>query len=435
MSIMLTMTSYMSKCQEFESEHRLLEECNRTITENAGIIVSTNFSTNYPPNHRCSWTVVVDEGSIVRLEFWAFEVERGTYCHNDKLSVYDGPSPEYPLLGRFCGPFRPAAQVSTSNKIHLQFVTDSTNQNRGFYAQFSAEKPVIATEGSCGGLLNSPTGSFQSPRYQVGNYPSSVSCSWHIQVPGSRNIRLTFKDFDLEKSLGCKYDALVLESRGIDSEENRVVERYCGQRNAIPEQITYSGEELFVTFISDASGFGRGFVANYESDDGNEQIGEYTTSTTNITSPSESTALVGLPQSTPGSTLCPRRCTKVRPKSRICSANYMAAVRIPRTDGLLGGNRVTVDVIDTFKSADASQPASIQLQLLCPNCHKVKRPAVYLVLGDLENGILTLQHTDYIVKYKSKKHPKVIPKWIKNCDRRRRRRRRKRGGHKRSSNN
>lgn len=406
-----------------EDQENVFQECNRTIRENGGIIVSPNFTSGYQENLHCSWTIIVEPGMIVTLTFWYFDVERGINCQNDRVSVFNGPSQDFPLLGKFCGPFRPGPQVTTSNKMHIVMATDSSNQKRGFYASFSSEVPVVATEDSCGGLLNAPKGSFHSPNYGDSNYPSSVSCSWHIHVPGSQLIRVTFKDFDLENSLGCKFDALVLNTGSISSGGNRHDQRLCGGIDSLPEEFVSEGEELFITFISDASGFGRGFVANYFSESHPQREISTPPATTVETTTSRSATSTTSPAA--AEPQCPRQCPKVKPKSRICSSNSAIAVRIVDRDVINDGEAVTVSVVKAFKTVSPSQPTSIQLRLLCPSCYKINRAGTYIVIGNIVGNGLVIRPGDYVSKYKERKHTKLATKWIRNCNGRRRRRRRR----------
>lgn len=61
-------------------------QCNRTITDNAGIIESLNFPDEYPANIDCSWTIVVPKGNRIHMQFSHFELEHGEH---DEFSVSD----------------------------------------------------------------------------------------------------------------------------------------------------------------------------------------------------------------------------------------------------------------------------------------------------------------------------------------------------------
>lgn len=43
--------------------------------------------------------------------------------------------------------------------------------------------PVLAGDQYCGGRLEKPSGSFQTPNWPERDYPAGVTCSWHIVAP------------------------------------------------------------------------------------------------------------------------------------------------------------------------------------------------------------------------------------------------------------
>lgn len=85
----------------------------------------------------------VPEGNVVSLSFRIFDLEADSQCRYDYLDIYNGHSNLVQKLGRFCGTFRPGTQVSTTNTMMLEMVTDEGNQARGFLAHFSGTKPYV----------------------------------------------------------------------------------------------------------------------------------------------------------------------------------------------------------------------------------------------------------------------------------------------------
>ena len=57
--------------------------CNRSIFANSGIIESPNFPNNYPNNLNCSWTVFVNRGNKINMEFSHFDLENVNKYHNE----------------------------------------------------------------------------------------------------------------------------------------------------------------------------------------------------------------------------------------------------------------------------------------------------------------------------------------------------------------
>uniref|UniRef100_A0A8C0FS67 Deleted in malignant brain tumors 1 protein n=1 Tax=Bubo bubo TaxID=30461 RepID=A0A8C0FS67_BUBBB len=122
-----------------------------------------------PHSLRCRQTLL----SFLRLE--------GSNCRYDAIEVYDGGSPGSPLLGTVC---RNDHQVfkSSGHQLAILFRSDISITRRGFQAYYySFPTSSSTTDYSCGGLLSSPSGTFQSPFYPR-NYPNNANCVWEIEV-------------------------------------------------------------------------------------------------------------------------------------------------------------------------------------------------------------------------------------------------------------
>jgi len=73
-------------------------------------------------------------------------LESSSNCVYDRVEVFNGPSPNHPALGKFCGPFRPSNVKSTSNRMLIQFSSDDSTQKTGFMAIFLSIAPVLASK-------------------------------------------------------------------------------------------------------------------------------------------------------------------------------------------------------------------------------------------------------------------------------------------------
>lgn len=69
--------------------------------------------------------------------FDTFEMEPHQECAYDHITFYDGPTPDSPTLGRFCGSKIPHPIVSSSNQLYLAFKSDASVQRKGFLATHS----------------------------------------------------------------------------------------------------------------------------------------------------------------------------------------------------------------------------------------------------------------------------------------------------------
>jgi len=101
------------------------------LTILSGILFSTkNNDYKYLDNMDCQWNL--DSNTRVEVTFFNFN----TQLNADFLYVYDGDSSSSSLIGKFSGTSLPAPITSSSDKLHLRFMSDSSNGTRGFTAAF-----------------------------------------------------------------------------------------------------------------------------------------------------------------------------------------------------------------------------------------------------------------------------------------------------------
>ncbi|XP_041342648.1 procollagen C-endopeptidase enhancer 1-like [Pyrgilauda ruficollis] len=120
----------------------------------SGFIASEGFPRHYPPGSNCTWTITVPEGQVATLSFRVFDLEPEPRCRFDALAVFGGHGPAAPLLGRFCGTFRPGALRAPQNRLRLHMESDGGTAGRGFLAWFSAGSPP--SNGGCGATGRPP---------------------------------------------------------------------------------------------------------------------------------------------------------------------------------------------------------------------------------------------------------------------------------------
>ena len=80
-----------------------------------------------------------DSDTHIKFEFIMFDVEYEANCAYDYLSIYDGPSTESPLIGKFCGSYIPNNIVSSGRALTFQFHSDEASVGEGWKAIISCE--------------------------------------------------------------------------------------------------------------------------------------------------------------------------------------------------------------------------------------------------------------------------------------------------------
>lgn len=65
-------------------------------------------------------------------------------------------------------------------------------------------KLFVALKG-CGGTLNSPEGTIESPGYP-NTYGHNAECVWRIDVSHGSRVLFAFTDLDMEEQHNCAFD-------------------------------------------------------------------------------------------------------------------------------------------------------------------------------------------------------------------------------------
>uniref|UniRef100_V9KUT0 Procollagen C-endopeptidase enhancer 2-like protein n=1 Tax=Callorhinchus milii TaxID=7868 RepID=V9KUT0_CALMI len=235
--------------------------CGGELSGESGFVASEGFPALYPTNKKCKWTITVAEGNVVVLSFRHLDMESDPVCRYDRLDVFNGDGSGAERLGSFCGTFRPGSVISTGNTMTLEMVSDEDNVGKGFLAIYTAGLTQDRENSLCGGRLDKPQGSIQTPNWPQKNYPTGISCAWHITGRAGQVIELTFEKFDVEGDNYCRYDYVAVFNGGRSDEAQRAG-KFCG--DTPPDPVVSVGNEMLVQFVSDLSVTAGGFIARYD---------------------------------------------------------------------------------------------------------------------------------------------------------------------------
>ncbi|XP_050328157.1 cubilin homolog [Bactrocera neohumeralis] len=213
--------------------------CSRTITDITGVIESPNYGNPYfkdPIN--CSWTIQAPKGNKIVLQFSHYEKSEGG--HDLTFKEPGKNETLFHLLSL-------NENYTTTGNV-LNIIQNTTWMNfRLEYAMFG-----------CVQVFHRATGEFESPNHPL-PYPNDIECMWEIKTTPGQGVELTITDLDIEETVNCTHDALVISSH-MNSTNNK--ERHCGRQDSLV--ITSSSHQLYVRFISNKEHNGKGFKASYK---------------------------------------------------------------------------------------------------------------------------------------------------------------------------
>ncbi|XP_076628821.1 cubilin [Colletes latitarsis] len=227
--------------------------CSGVYTAPTGTISLPTHTSTYRENMECDWRIQMPHGERIQITWSKFELEDSTSCEFDYVKIFDGPTSDSPLLGRFCGTTIPPTIRSTSNALLVIFKSDWMLGMGGFTFAYN----II-----CGGVFTASSGTFHSPMYP-NSYHHSRICTYEIEQPAGMRIALSITDLDIEgiNPPECFFD--FLEIFDGDSENSANLATLCGNKENLIEPYYSTHNFMFLKFSTDGSVSGRGFMANY----------------------------------------------------------------------------------------------------------------------------------------------------------------------------
>ncbi|XP_065577276.1 cubilin-like isoform X4 [Artemia franciscana] len=231
--------------------------CGGIVTNSSGTIASPLHPQAYPHGTTCRWIIKGEPGSVIRLTFQTFSLERSASCKFDYVEVFDNRSVSMGSgrIGRFCGRTTPPVLTTVDNVMTVVFKADSSIAAEGFTAVYS----ILNTTHACGGDFYTGFGIISSPAYPA-MYPANRDCVWTIYYRYGYQLLLSVLDFQLESHDRCSFD--YLEIRNGKYATSPLIGRYCGTN--IPPTIPSHGNQLYIRFVSDNSRSQKGFRISWE---------------------------------------------------------------------------------------------------------------------------------------------------------------------------
>ncbi|KAH0623682.1 hypothetical protein JD844_006723 [Phrynosoma platyrhinos] len=125
--------------------------CGGHLSGPSGSFSTPLYPSNYPSNSRCVWDIQVAENHQVELLFEDFVLEITSRCIFDFIEIFDGISSTAPSLEKTCYKAK-KLYVSSSNKMRVVFASDSSVNDRGFYAVYREVPPksMVTTKPTMG---------------------------------------------------------------------------------------------------------------------------------------------------------------------------------------------------------------------------------------------------------------------------------------------
>ncbi|XP_061436898.1 uncharacterized protein LOC133361940 [Lethenteron reissneri] len=194
----------------------------------------------------CLWTITGAVGTAVILRFQTFSLQTGA----EVVYVYDGPSVDSPLLGKYDRDGVPAPIISSSNTLSVR----ATYDTRGIAGNFSAFYRVGSP---CRETLVGSQGSLSLSNFSAAGERSAL-CRWTVQVDPRYEVKLSFQQFNLSSDPDCVDESLTVYDDNGDS-----LGAFCGGV-VRPPSLRSSSNRLHLVLDSLRGLQGNGVVVNFE---------------------------------------------------------------------------------------------------------------------------------------------------------------------------
>jgi hypothetical protein len=152
----------------------------------AGFYDSGGSAGNYGNNENRSMTFMSTNGNRLDVTFSSFSVE--TCC--ERLYVYDGPSPAYPLIGIYTT--NPGTISSTGTSLTFVFTSDGGNTYAGWAATVSCTTPALTVYPLTAGTITVCSGVVCDNGGQAGNYSDNLNTVETFCSGTSDHLQFTF---------------------------------------------------------------------------------------------------------------------------------------------------------------------------------------------------------------------------------------------------
>ncbi|MCB0765477.1 MAG: T9SS type A sorting domain-containing protein, partial [Flavobacteriales bacterium] len=147
-------------------------------------------------------------GDVVSLDFIFLDIENGW----DFLTIYNGPTTAYPIIGTYTGTTSPGtisatlAGGNTNGCLTLRFTSDGIINATGWAAKLYCSPPVANTVvGDCGLTVYDPGGPSAPYPNNIGNLGNPVWTQTYCPNTPGDVVTLTFSSFNVEANFDALY--------------------------------------------------------------------------------------------------------------------------------------------------------------------------------------------------------------------------------------
>ncbi|KAL9955531.1 hypothetical protein ACROYT_G036867 [Oculina patagonica] len=115
-------------------------DCKVHTNQTSGIITPPNYPNNYPNYMDCLWTIQLHPAMQITLECDEIALEYKEGCIFDFIEILAGPSPDSPVMGRYCGVLNHSLTFERDGNMSIRFISDRDKEFHGFRCAYNIFK-------------------------------------------------------------------------------------------------------------------------------------------------------------------------------------------------------------------------------------------------------------------------------------------------------
>lgn len=210
-------------------------------------------SNDYSNNANCSWLIQPTGATSITVTFNSFDIETGL----DFVKVYDNSTSPATQVGSYSGNSIPSPVTINSGSVLVEFTSNNTVTAPGWDASYTSTQPPPPVYCTGSTTLTAPAGTFDDGSGSSSNYANNSDCSWIINPSNANSITLSFGSFDTQSGVD------LVQVYDNSANPPSLLGSFSG--NTVPMPVTLTGNNMLVTFTSDASVNAAGWGASYSS--------------------------------------------------------------------------------------------------------------------------------------------------------------------------
>jgi len=183
--ILLLLSFFTGSSQSYDMATGTVTACSGNFYDNGGA------SGNYIRTN-VTETFVSSTGSRLKFDFTTMTTLNGA-----SLSVYDGPTTAYPLIGVYSGSTFSVESTGSSLTFYFNGTSSGSSTYGGWAANISCTTPTLTPYAMAGGTVTTCSGTFHDPAGPAANYANGTDITQTFSSGSSNFINFTFTNFDV----------------------------------------------------------------------------------------------------------------------------------------------------------------------------------------------------------------------------------------------